>query len=260
MAKSKSLNELLYCQVCFEDYQEIGDHVPRILPCHHTLCDCCMGKIIHRNKIACPECRVEHEAKKERRNFPQNKYILILLKKQSPVLSEETSTTKKCAEHNKDEMFFCREKGCQQAICPSCLPAKHLGHKVVEIQEKKQQILEVAMMKAENVSQILDQKIKKVKNTQRHTIKKAQTNIHKLQKKKEEVMEKFDQMIKQAEDQMQEMNTATNGEIDAMAENLDLLNNIKQSNSTENETSYEDILKQLDTVSDIEGKVRKIFS
>ena len=218
-----------------------------------------MMRLINRNRLQCPECRAEHEAKKEERNFPQNKYILILLNKQSSVLKDDTSPVKKCAKHNKDEMFFCGEKGCQQAICPSCLSANHLGHKVVEIQEKKQEVLEIVLKKAENVSQILDQKIKKVTNTQTDTIKKAETNINKLKKKKEEVIEKFDQMIKGAEDQMQEMKTATDGEIKAMKENLDISNNVKQSIATENESSYEDILEQLDTVSKITGKVRNIF-
>ena len=44
----------------------------------------------------------------------------------------------KCSEHGKDFLLFCNETGCQVAICVSCLTKKHLGHKVVEIEEVKQ--------------------------------------------------------------------------------------------------------------------------
>ena len=258
--RSESLDELLNCQVCFEDYQETGDHVPRILPCHHTLCHSCIERLIHRNRVQCPECRSKYDAKKGELNFPQNKYILILVKKKSAVLNEEATHSKKCAEHNKDEMFFCKEKSGLIAICPSCLSAKHLGHQVVEIQDTKQEILEVVLKKVENVSQMLDQKIKKVTETQKDTIKKAQNNIDKLKKKNEEVMETFYQMIKEAEDQMLEMKKATNGEINAMKEKLDLLNNVKQTIETENESTYEDTLEKLDTIAEIEEKIGNIFS
>ena len=254
--RSESLDELLNCQVCFEDYQEIGDHVPRILPCHHTLCHICMERLIHRNRIQCPECRSKFDAKKGEINFPQNKYILILVKKKSSSLKEEITHLKKCAEHSKDEMFFCKEKSCLTAICPSCLSAKHLGHQVVEILETKQEVLEVILKKVENISQILDQKVKKVAETQKDTIKKAQTNIDKIKKKKEEVMGTFYQMIKEAEDQMLEMRKETNAEINAMKEKLNLLNSVKQSVEAEKE----DTLGKLDTLTDIEKEVRKIFS
>ena len=60
--------------------------------------------------------------------------------------------------------FSVKKKSCETAICPSCLSAKHLGHQVVEILETKQEVLEVVLKKAGTVSQILDQKIEKMKD------------------------------------------------------------------------------------------------
>ena len=45
------------CQVYFEDFEENGDHVPRILPCHHTLCHMCIGQMLRTDRLECPECR-----------------------------------------------------------------------------------------------------------------------------------------------------------------------------------------------------------
>ena len=77
----KSLELLLSCQVCFEEFTEDGAHVPRLLPCTHTLCHSCIGRMIQDRKLECPECRVKHEAKNEEKSFPQNKYILSQLKR-----------------------------------------------------------------------------------------------------------------------------------------------------------------------------------
>ena len=69
----------LSCQICFENFEEDGDHIPRILPCLHTVCEKCVKGMIQENKIICPECREEHEAKKEEKSFQQNKYIVVQL-------------------------------------------------------------------------------------------------------------------------------------------------------------------------------------
>ena len=78
-----SLDFLLSCQVCFENFEPDGAHVPRLLPCTHTICHTCIGQLIQRNNIECPECRENHEAKREEKSFPQNKYILTQIKRKS---------------------------------------------------------------------------------------------------------------------------------------------------------------------------------
>ena len=39
--------------VCFESYEETGDHLPRLLPCTHTLCHTCVSAMIHCNTLVC---------------------------------------------------------------------------------------------------------------------------------------------------------------------------------------------------------------
>ena len=79
----RSLELLLQCQVCFEDFEDDGAHVPRMLPCTHTLCHTYIGRLIQEGMTECPECRQKHEAKKEEKSFPQNKYILTQIKMKS---------------------------------------------------------------------------------------------------------------------------------------------------------------------------------
>ena len=72
----KEWDEFTSCPVCFEDYEEKGNHIPRLLPCSHTLCDKCVRELKHGKRITCPQDRQTHETLTETHNFPQNNYIL----------------------------------------------------------------------------------------------------------------------------------------------------------------------------------------
>ena len=71
------------CTVCLENYDEEGDHVPRLLPCSHTVCESCIKALIANDyrgndtlSLKCPECRKHHGAPDKEKSFTQNKYIL----------------------------------------------------------------------------------------------------------------------------------------------------------------------------------------
>ena len=34
------------CTICLENYDGEGDHVPRLLPCSHTVCESCIKPLI----------------------------------------------------------------------------------------------------------------------------------------------------------------------------------------------------------------------
>ncbi|XP_066941307.1 E3 ubiquitin-protein ligase trim-21-like [Macrobrachium rosenbergii] len=45
----------LECDICSNEFSD--DHCPRILPCSHTLCGCCIDKLISSQTKACPVCK-----------------------------------------------------------------------------------------------------------------------------------------------------------------------------------------------------------
>ncbi|XP_078602570.1 uncharacterized protein LOC144876784 [Branchiostoma floridae x Branchiostoma japonicum] len=50
---SQIKEEILVCQICFEDY-----HEPKVLPCQHTFCKKCLAKMVAKmGKLTCPNCR-----------------------------------------------------------------------------------------------------------------------------------------------------------------------------------------------------------
>ena len=68
------------CSVCCEEFAETGDHVPRLLPCSHTMCNKCVKEISKKTFLVCVECRKKHTIPSKTKTFPQNKYILNALK------------------------------------------------------------------------------------------------------------------------------------------------------------------------------------
>ena len=120
-----SLEHILACQICLEDFKETGEHVPRFLPCTHTLCQRCLKELIRNKNIKCPECRADHAVVNKERSFPQNKYLLINIKRRHLKAPEEPKIIEVCEEHGKELILFCREVGCKKPICPICLTKQH---------------------------------------------------------------------------------------------------------------------------------------
>ena len=77
-------DDLTNCPLCCEAYEEAGKHVPRMLPCHHTVCQECVANLLQRRGISviCPECRKQHRAGNGVKTFPQNKYVLVYIRKE----------------------------------------------------------------------------------------------------------------------------------------------------------------------------------
>ena len=100
-----SLAEILCCVVCLEDYEADDSLIPRLLPCSHTLCERCVNDLIKDNKLMCPECRKKHEATKGEKSFPQNKYLLVQIrkKKNDAKDEEEDQNKERCEEHGKEK-------------------------------------------------------------------------------------------------------------------------------------------------------------
>ena len=97
---SDSLEYILAYQICLEYFEESGDHVPRILPCSHNLCEKCLIQLIQGKYVHCPECRNKHRAGNKQRTFPQNKYIPANIRRKKD--DEQTKAVKICDDHGKE--------------------------------------------------------------------------------------------------------------------------------------------------------------
>ena len=135
---SDSLEYILTCQICLDDFEETGDHVPRILPCFHSLCEKCLKQLIEGNSMECPECRKKHRVFANKvKTFPQNKYILANIRRKEIDIAKNDM----CEIHGKELLLYCVEPECLISICLTCLSKHHRGHDVVEIEEAKREAL-----------------------------------------------------------------------------------------------------------------------
>ena len=81
----KTVEEQLTCPICIEHYED-----PKILPCHHSFCKRCLGRIpldLKQGKyfLACPSCREEIQlpeggVEKLQSSFPINKLLDVYKK------------------------------------------------------------------------------------------------------------------------------------------------------------------------------------
>ena len=86
---SKRPEDLLSCGVCLEQYKESAPHMPRILPCAHTLCERCLIQLLGGGAVLkCPECRTQLVASNKEKTFPQNKYLLTVIRKLGSEIKE----------------------------------------------------------------------------------------------------------------------------------------------------------------------------
>ena len=139
-----SLEGILNCPVCFEDYGINDDNaIPRLLPCSHTLCGKCTRELIQKNSLQCPECRKYHPAENGTRSFPQNKYILSTIRRKTSPTDEKPHPSEqkleKCPVHDRELALYCSEATCQNAICSLCITSSHRGHNVVDLMQLKRE-------------------------------------------------------------------------------------------------------------------------
>ena len=208
-----SLDFLLACQVCLEDFEEKGDHVPRIMPCSHTLCGKCLRQLIkptayRGEKIECPECRKTHAVVEGVKTFPQNKYILTNIRRKHNTRNDfdDNDSEKKiakCPEHGKDIILYCKRLDCQKSICQVCITKYHRGHDVVDIDEVKKEVKEILLSNIKLAKEDLQRKRNKISAANIETKSKTEICISSLKAKKEEILtqvsQRFDDMIGRVE-------------------------------------------------------------
>ena len=143
---------------------------------------------------------------------------------------------------NMMKILFCREDGCQKTICTLCLSKAHLGHKAGAIKEETKDVLDKLLRNIESTRKKSNAKIKNVKEVSKDAARKIEVSLDQIKKEKEEMIKQYDEMTRQAEDKKIKLNETSGNELNVL-----FLNSIKQSIGEE-ENTYEDAVKKLDTV------------
>ena len=248
MARSLSSLELdlrLSCKICHEKFKEDGDHVPRLLPCTHTMCSSCIRQKIRGAWVECSECEEKHVTKQDEESFPQNKYILTQIRAKSWKKQPIAHEFQKCEEHGNTLNIFCKEPGCNKPICRSCLTKQHQKHEVTLIEELEKEALarDAVKMKAN-----LETKVKIMYDAKKNIEEKSREVAEQIKKKREIINRYFEKMIKEAEGQNQLADVYIDDELSAMYSNIELLSTIQKDIENGKNMNYEEIMNNRNTM------------
>ncbi len=249
-------NDSASCPVCFEEYSDSGEHVPRIMPCSHTLCHKCIKALLQGGlQIKCPECKKQHQALKGEKSFPQNKYVLENIRLRMKIRKVGHKEKKElCQDHAKKLTFFCKDSCCRKFICRICLIESHKQHDFVNMVEG-QQIIQAEQDKKKVLLKEIDKELcvleKFMANrveTGGQVVKKLENNLGKLIKAKNAIEKKFEERIEKLSSEKHQANFQTQ----KLTADLDLLKSMRETAS-----QSENIKDVAEALEDVRAKTRE---
>ena len=242
-----------------------GDHVPKILPCSHTLCETCLKILIRDNKLDCPECRVKHEATSGTISFPQNKYIITHIKKK-PIAASSTSIQSIgevfvgakfgiCPQHDRELSLYCKEVGCQKPVCPLCKARFHKNHECLDLDRVKPLMTDI-----KSIIKDIQQNKEKLFATKREVMERNSECIALIQKIKQNKIKMlndvYDKLLEEAHEQNSKFSLNIDEKGGFLEEKIAMLNSIEENidiltitdqGITNNMEAIQDIAKQVKT-------------
>ena len=226
---SKEMDDTTFCPVCFEEFKETGDHVPRLLPCTHTLCHKCICDLLSENILTCPQDTLVHSAENGIISFPQNKYILKHLRNKTVTIE---AGFERCETHERELSLYCKGEGCETAICQLCHIETHKSHNVVDILQEIERQRNLCVMDVEHVTNDLMSRKNKLLAAKKNLGKRYTQSSEVLKRTKEEVARIIDNVIKELEQNMENVSSTLDEKTILIEEMLTMLNAIKQNVTT----------------------------
>jgi hypothetical protein len=116
------VGQLLECAVCLEVYED-----PRIIPCFHTFCLECVGRLLCNKGLTCPLCRATHELSTNASELPRNLVAQSLADSykhtQDKGARKPPSKVMCDSEDSKEALKWCQS--CQTSLCDTCWEGCH---------------------------------------------------------------------------------------------------------------------------------------
>lgn len=123
--------KFLECYVCNEEFDDV-EHIPRVLPCLHCVCEGCLETMKTRDSVVCPECNESHTIPNGNIKTFHKDGCRGYLTKYLKVQTDEAAIA--CDECTNKRRGTHRCKECSQFLCNDCTDA-HLKTKVTKKHE-----------------------------------------------------------------------------------------------------------------------------
>ena len=233
---SEELDDSAFCPVCFECYSESGVAVPRLLPCTHTMCHACVHKLIKNNTLVCPQDRKPHPAPNGVLSFPQNKYVLKMLKQNETTAAPPGGVQcDVCEEHGMEVVLYCKHPDCQTGICPLCMTAGHRDHSVVNIAEQRKIIL-----KSQALTLIRQLGVNKSRliATRRNVDQQRLELFQKLRQAQDELEKDFEAKIKVTEENIEKLAVLCSDKNDDLTKVKQFIDTLQEQSEDKEQMKY----------------------
>ncbi|XP_035680696.1 tripartite motif-containing protein 2-like [Branchiostoma floridae] len=158
--------QFLICGICLERYK-----TPKVLPCLHTFCECCLQTYIPQESLSlsCPVCRQTSILPQKGVSALQNNFFitgLMEVLERPEEDSEDPPEAMKpqplsCPSHEGQDLeYYCQS--CETAVCQNCTAVEHNEHTTVQlkdvVQDHKaalQQRLEIAKSQLPSIGEAI---------------------------------------------------------------------------------------------------------
>ena len=239
---------LTRCSSCSELYEEKGDHIPRILPCHNTVCEGCIRKLLKAgSSLKCPYCDNEtHEAPRGKKSFSENKYILAYL-------INNVGKFDNCKEHDREMSMFCKDTACEKPICSLCLIQNHNQHHICDIVQEQEDLAGDISTETESSSLRLQAYKKNVGSLQKEMRYKFSDLQNEIEEQRAKINELYNNLIKAANHQMEKQTHDLAKRADNADKNVAVLKEIQE--NVTRDTNYHDLRRKHERVVDIDEKL-----
>ena len=251
------MNEISRCPVCLEEYSDTGDLVPRLLPCSHTLCQGCIRRLLAhgRRTLTCPEDRARHQAPEGERSFPQNRYVLEIMRQQERMKPKFDL----CPDHERECGLYCNSSQCQRQICQLCLIKEHRDHDWADLEQTRQEFCEKLLKTIDGLSGELTEIKESLEIIQDAVFKNAQDSIQGIEKTRGELTKQFDVMVQKVHEECGDTHKSIEKELKVIDDTIVELQEIKGSTDVETD-SHRDVTLRLGRVEQITRDVAFKFS
>ena len=248
----------------------IGEGLPRLLPCGGILCEKCIEELLDGESIDCPDCGSEHPASSGVQSFPvpENNRTVNRKKSNSPAATSlPRHDEDRCREHGKHPSIYCKEPYCTKTI--RYLQANQ-GVIDVDAEDKEIETLFANLGTATENLKFYKTKIlaaiERVEQENTHCLDNMKTKKDELAKKfsnnKEVVTilsHKFFELLKSAHDYISEVNAKIDAELTAIDKHFKTLDGIRD-RANKSASTFEDITGWLGTIKSIETELKDSLS
>ena len=218
-------DDLLYCSVCMEEYED-----PRALPCLHTFCYKCLVQLTMKeamvaptekqlaykianllnfldkqNTLKCPLCSEEHPIPKDkgvagfRKDFRINqliqqqrsKYHEAVQKDSEPKDTSDTDVDK-CKDHPDEKLLYhCENAACKCDICQICWAEYHDKHRVILLSKRVKDAKDVLREEVSKIATEISSQIAVLSKTEKELIEQFTTVETDLKQRLADILEKL---------------------------------------------------------------------